>query len=151
MSEHLQVLVVLGQGGVLRLLDVLLDLLLPLGVHGHLEQKQMVRFTKEKVQVPMTWKQHALVRNQQYVHFLTSTVLIVLIYLWGHKGRHGNKLKVGVTNQLPRRQVNVLAVQLLRQDQMLTLPATGKASQSCSLTWQRCHSTEGNRILALMN
>ena len=35
----LQVLIILGQGGVLGLLDVLLDLLLPLGVHGHLEGK----------------------------------------------------------------------------------------------------------------
>ena len=43
LSKHLQVLVILGQGGVLRLLDVLLNLLLPLGVHGHLEQMKIVR------------------------------------------------------------------------------------------------------------
>ena len=32
--------------------------------------------------------------------------------LWRHKSGHGNKLKVGVTNQLPRGEVNALAVQL---------------------------------------
>ena len=37
-NQDLQVLVILGQGGVLRLLDVLLDLLLPLGVHCHLKK-----------------------------------------------------------------------------------------------------------------
>ena len=37
-GRHSQVLVVLGQGGVLGLLDVLLDLLLPLGVHGDLNK-----------------------------------------------------------------------------------------------------------------
>ena len=37
--QNLEVLVILGQGGLLRLLDVLLNLLLPLGVHGHLERK----------------------------------------------------------------------------------------------------------------
>ena len=34
----LQVLIILGQGGVLGLLDVLFDLLLPLGVHGDLRK-----------------------------------------------------------------------------------------------------------------
>ena len=61
-SRTLQVLVILGQGGLLGLLDVLLDLLLPLGVHGD---------------------------------------------LWGHKGGHGDKLEVGVTNKLPNNN-NVL-------------------------------------------
>ena len=37
----LEVLVILGQGGLLRLLDVLLDLLLPLGVHRHLEREKI--------------------------------------------------------------------------------------------------------------
>merc|ERR1719234_1134009 len=53
---RLQVLIILWQGSILCFFDVLLDLLLPLGVHGH---------------------------------------------LWGHKGGHCDKLKVGVSNQLP--------------------------------------------------
>ena len=42
-AGDLEVLVILGQGGLLRLLDVLLDLLLPLGVHGHLERKHSIK------------------------------------------------------------------------------------------------------------
>ena len=38
-EEDLEVLIILGQGGLLRLLNVLLNLLLPLGVHGHLGEK----------------------------------------------------------------------------------------------------------------
>ena len=48
----LQVLIILGQGGVLGLLDVLLDLLLPLGVHGDLRSgciKRKGRLGKQRI------------------------------------------------------------------------------------------------------
>lgn len=38
MPKDLEVLIILRKGSLLSLLDVLLDLLLPLRVHGHLEE-----------------------------------------------------------------------------------------------------------------
>ena len=35
--------------------------------------------------------------------------------LWRHKSGHGNKLKVGVSNQLPRRKVNALSAHSLHR------------------------------------